>query len=193
MKQKTGCDAIKFQTYKSDRRVSNEVKSAKYAEEADGLQENIYQMFKRLEMSKKDHHEIFKYARRKKIEIFSTPFDESSVDFLEKLKVKFYKVASIDLVNLPLIKKIGMTGKPLILSTGMSNLSNVEDAIEAFKSTGNENLILLHCLSSYPANENEMNLKAIKTLKNNLIYQWDYQIIFQELKFRYFHSVLVQI
>ena len=60
-----------------------------------------------------------------------------------------------------------MTGKPLILSTGMSNLSNVEDAIEAFKSTGNENLILLHCLSSYPANENEMNLKAIKTLKNN--------------------------
>ena len=165
--KRVGCDAIKFQTYKSDNRVSNEVKSAKYAEEADGLQENIYQMFKRLEMSKKDHVEIFRYARRKKIEIFSTPFDENSVDFLEKLKVKFYKIASIDLVNLPLIKKIGFTGKPLILSTGMSNLSNVEDAIDTFKSTGNKNLILLHCLSSYPANENEMNLNAIKTLKNN--------------------------
>lgn len=165
--KKIGCDAIKFQTYTAEKRVSNEVKSVKYAEEADGLQENIYQMFKRLEINKKEHNEIFRYARKMNIEIFSTPFDEDSVNFLEKLKVKFYKIASVDLVNIPLIKKVGLTGKPLILSTGMSNLSNIEDAIEAFKSTGNNNLILLHCLSSYPANENEMNLNAIKTLKNN--------------------------
>jgi len=165
--KKIGCDAIKFQTYKAGDRISKEVMSAKYAEEADGLQENIYQMFERLEINNKEHSEIFKYARKKRIEIFSTPFDEKSVDYLEKLKVKFYKIASIDLVNIPLIKKVGATGKPLILSTGMSNLSNIEDAIEAFKSTGNKNLILLHCLSSYPANENEMNLKAINTLKNN--------------------------
>ena len=72
-----------------------------------------------------------------------------------------------DLVNLPLIEKVGKTGKPVILSTGMSNLGTVEEAIERFKKTGNKNLILLHCLSSYPANENEMNLKAIKTLKRN--------------------------
>ena len=73
----------------------------------------------------------------------------------------------MDIVNLPLIKKIGNTGKPLIISTGMSNLSIIEDAIKTFKETGNRNLILLHCLSSYPANENEMNLKAIKTLKKS--------------------------
>ena len=165
--KKLNCDAIKFQTFTADQRISKEVKSVKYSEEADGLQENIYEMFERLSINKKEHKEIFAYARKKGIEIFSTPFDEKSVDLLEELNVKFYKAASVDLVNLPLIKKIGYTGKPLILSTGMSNIGNVQDAVEAFKSTGNKNLILLHCLSSYPANEKEMNLNAIKTLKNN--------------------------
>jgi len=165
--KKINCDAIKFQTFTANQRISKKVKSVKYSEEADGLQENIYEMLERLSITEKEHKEIFRYAKKKGIEIFSTPFDEKSVDFLEKLKVKFYKIASVDLVNLPLIKKIGYTGKPLILSTGMSNIGNVQDAVEAFKSTGNKNLILLHCLSSYPANEKEMNLKAIKTLKSN--------------------------
>ena len=165
--KKANCDAIKFQTFTANRRISKEVKSVQYSEEADGLQENIFEMFQRLSFDMKQHKEIFSYAKKKKIEIFSTPFDEQSVDMLESLNVKYYKVASVDLVNLPLIKKIGYTGKPLILSTGMSNLGNVQDAIDTFKSTGNQNLILLHCLSSYPANEKEMNLNAIKTLKNN--------------------------
>jgi len=164
---KVKCNAIKFQTFTAKSRISKETKSVKYAEEADGLQENIYEMFERLSLNEKAHREIFKYAKKKGIEIFSTPFDENSVIFLEKLGVKFYKVASVDLVNLPLIKKIGETGKPLILSTGMGTISLVEEAVECFKNTGNKNLILLHCLSSYPANEREMNLNAIKTLKTN--------------------------
>ena len=90
-----------------------------------------------------------------------------SVDYLEKLNVKFYKIASVDLVNLPLLQKVAKTKKPVILSTGMSNLANIEDAVEVFKKNGNKNLILLHCLSAYPANKNEMNLKAILTLKRN--------------------------
>jgi sialic acid synthase SpsE/protoporphyrinogen oxidase len=162
--RKTNCDAIKFQTFKADSRVSKVVKSVKYAEKADGLQENIHEMFERLALSYSDHKKLFNYAK-KKIEIFCTPFDEEDVDFLETLKVNFYKIASVDLVNIPLIKKVGLTGKPLILSTGMSNLSLIEDAVNAFKETGNQNLILLHCLSSYPSNENEVNLNAIKTLK----------------------------
>ena len=165
--KKTSCDAIKFQTFKADSRVSNVVKSAKYAEKADGLQESIHEMFERLSLSYADHKKLFDYAKIKKIEIFCTPFDEEDVDFLESLKVNFYKIASVDLVNIPLIKKVGLTGKPLILSTGMSNLGLIEDAVNAFKETGNQNLILLHCLSSYPANENEVNLNAIKTLKNS--------------------------
>jgi N,N'-diacetyllegionaminate synthase len=165
--KKTRCDAIKFQTFKADSRVSNVVKSAKYAEKADGLQESIHEMFERLSLSYEDHKKLFDYAKIKKIEIFCTPFDEEDVDFLESLKVNFYKIASVDLVNIPLIKKVGLTGKPLILSTGMSNLGLIEDAVNAFKETGNQNLILLHCLSSYPANENEVNLNAIKTLKTS--------------------------
>ncbi len=165
--KKIKCDAIKFQSFKADKRVSKIVKSAKYSEKADGLQEDIQEMFKRLELNFNEQKKLFEYARKKKVEIFSTPFDVDDVNFLEKLKVSFYKIASVDIVNIPLIKKIGNTGKPLILSTGMSNLSIIEDAIKAFKETGNKNLILLHCLSSYPANENEVNLKAIKTLKKN--------------------------
>jgi len=142
------CDAIKFQTFNTNARVSAKVKSANYAEKADGLQEDINEMFNRLKIDNKFHYEIFSYAKKKKLDIFSTPFDEKSVDFLEKLGVKFYKLASVDAINIPLIEKIGKTGKPLILSTGMCDIGNVNDAVEAFKSTGNRNLILLHCLSS---------------------------------------------
>lgn len=163
--KKIGCNAIKFQSFNPSERVSKEVKSAKYSEKADGLQEDIFEMFSRLSLSQSDTKKLFNYAKKKKIDIFSTPFDIKSVDYLEKLGVKFYKLASVDLVNIPLIKKLGNTQKPLIISTGMSNLGAIEDAVEAFKKTGNNNLILLHCLSSYPANEKEMNLNAIKTLK----------------------------
>jgi sialic acid synthase SpsE/protoporphyrinogen oxidase len=160
------CNSIKFQTYLENSRVSSKVKSVNYVEKADGLKEDINEMLQRLSIDKKFHQKIFSYAKKKKLEIFSTPFDEKSVDYLEELKVNFYKLASVDIVNLPLIKKIGSTNKPLIMSTGMSNISTVYEAVDAFKQTGNKNLILLHCLSSYPANENEMNLKAINTLKN---------------------------
>ena len=165
--KKAGCNAIKFQSFKAENRVSKKVKSVNYAEKADGLQENIYEMFKRLSLSFSDTKKIFEYASKKKIEIFSTPFDESNVDMLEKLNVKFYKIASVDLVNIPLLEKVAKTKKTVIVSTGMSNLSNVEEAVEVFKSNGNKDLILLHCLSSYPANANEMNIKAIQTLKKN--------------------------
>ncbi len=162
---KCGCDAVKFQSFNPNSRVSGKVKSANYAEKADGLQEDINEMFNRLRLDNSFHKKIFDYAKKKKILIFSTPFDEKSVDLLEKLNAPFYKIASVDAVNIPLIIKVGKTQKPLILSTGMCDISNIHDAVEAFKSTGNSNLILLHCLSSYPANEAEMNLNAINTLK----------------------------
>jgi sialic acid synthase SpsE/protoporphyrinogen oxidase len=165
--KRINCDAVKFQTFQAESRVSKKVKSIKYAEKADGLQEDIFEMFKRLSLTYKQQKELFKHAKKKKIEIFSTPFNETDVDFLEDLGVNFYKIASMDTVNLQLIKKIGLTKKPLILSTGMSNLSIIEDAVNTFRQTGNKNLILLHCLSSYPANENEVNLNAIKTLRAN--------------------------
>ncbi len=162
----SGCSAIKFQSFTKGSRVSKTQKFARYAEEADGLQENIYDLFDRLSLSFKDQREIFNYAAKKNIPIFSTPFDFESVDFLEDLGVFAYKIASMDLVNLPLIEYIGKKMKPIILSTGMSTLSNIEDAVNSILKTGNPNIILLHCNSSYPAPEEEMNLSAIETLKN---------------------------
>lgn len=161
----SGCHSIKFQTFSKGSRVSKKVKAAKYAEKADGVQEDISEMFDRLSMSYEDTTEIFNYAKSKGILIFSTPFDIEAVDFLEKWNVPMYKIASMDLVNIPLIRKVAKTQKPMILSTGMSSLAHVEEAIETICKEGNPNIILLHCNSSYPAAENEMNLKAILTMK----------------------------
>ena len=161
-----GCSAIKLQSFSKDSRVSKEEKAAKYAEEADGLEENLYDLFQRLSLSYNDQKKIFEYANSKKMPIFSTPFDNESVDLLEELNVFAYKIASMDLVNLPLIRHTARTMKPIILSTGMSTISNIEDAVDVILKVGNPNIILLHCNSSYPAPEEEMNLAVINTLKN---------------------------
>ena len=162
-----GCDAVKLQSFKPYSRVSKAVRAEKYVEKIIGLEEPMSDMFKRLSLSERDQQSLFSYARKKNIEIFATPFDEESLIFLEKMNVNFYKVASMDIVNLPLIKKVAHTGKPIILSSGMSTIGQVEDAVNAVSSTGNKNLILLHCNSSYPADPEEMNLDTINTLKKN--------------------------
>ena len=146
-----GCDAVKFQTYETDSRVSNKVKSANYADKTIGLEESIGDMFNRLRLDKDKHKEIFKYARYKNIEVFSTPFDEASFEYLETLGVNLYKIASMDIVNLKLIKKVAESKKPIIISTGMSSLGQVEEAVNTVKEAGNTKLMLLHCNSSYPS------------------------------------------
>ena len=162
-----GCDAVKFQTFKAKSRVSNAVKAVKYAETIIGTEETIYEMFDRLAMPFEQQREIFEYARKQGIEIFSTPFDFECVDFLEELNNPIYKIASMDTVNLPLIEYVAKTGKPMIMSTGMTTLGQIEEAIETVRDAGNPNLILLHCNSSYPAALEEMNLKVINTLQQS--------------------------
>ncbi|MCH9644441.1 MAG: N-acetylneuraminate synthase family protein [Gammaproteobacteria bacterium] len=162
---RTGCDAIKFQTFLPDSRISNKVKSINYAETVIGLEETLAQIFNRLAMPFDKQKILFDYAREKGIEIFSTPFDKASVDFLETMNVNLYKIASMDLTNLPLIEYVAKTGKPMILSTGMSTLGQVEEAVNIVQKVGNSNVVLLHCNSSYPASPSEMNLNAINTLK----------------------------
>ena len=162
---RTGCNAIKFQTFLPESRVSSKIKSVHFVEKADGIEETLHDMFKRLSMSFKDQKELFEYARYQDIEIFSTPFDFESVDFLEEIGVNVYKIASMDLVNLPLIEYVAKTNKPIILSTGMANLGAIEDALGIISKTGNSNVVLLHCNSTYPASEEDMNLNAINTMK----------------------------
>ena len=116
-------------------------------------------------MSFEEQKELFAYARERGISIFSTPFDFESVDFLESIGVGVYKIASMDLVNLPLIEYVAQKGKPIILSTGMSTLGQIEEAVDVVRQEGNPHLMILHCNSSYPAAQKEMNLKVIQTLK----------------------------
>lgn len=161
----TGCDAIKFQTFRASSRISKKVKAVKYAETIIGLEETLFDMFERLAMDFNQQQELFEYAKNKGLEVFSTPFDFESVDFLNSIGVSIFKIASMDLVNLPLIRYVAKTGKPIILSCGMSMLGQVEEAVGAVIKEGNPNLMLLHCISSYPASPEEMNLNVILTLK----------------------------
>jgi sialic acid synthase SpsE/protoporphyrinogen oxidase len=162
-----GLKFVKIQTYTSgNSRVSSKVKSANYVEKITNQEETLDEIFDKYNLSQSEQIAIFQYARERGLTIFSTPFDIESAIFLnEHLHVDCFKIASVDLVNLPLIDLVSSFGKPMILSCGMSNLSEIEDALSVIRSNQNENVILLHCNSSYPAPEEEMNLEVINTLK----------------------------
>lgn len=161
---KNGADAVKLQSYKSKHRVAKDGKTSRYVEKVLGIEETDFEMFKKNELSYEQTKELFQYAKNR-IVIFSAPFDLDSVVELEELNIDCYKIASFDLVNLPLIRKVAETLKPIILSTGMSNLSEIEDALRIIKSVGNDNVILLQCTSSYPCAPESMNIRAIDTMK----------------------------
>ncbi len=158
-----GCNAAKFQTFNTDR-ISAKVLDARYNEDILDLEENLHQLFSRLIFSWEEMKEIFMYARSRNIDVFSTPFDLDSLEMLDKLDVPAYKIASMDLVNLPLIRAVALKMKPMIISTGMSTLGDIEEAVNAVLEAGNPNLILLHCVSSYPASAAESNLRMIQRL-----------------------------
>jgi len=147
-----GADAVKFQTFKTENLVSKSLK-------------DFFEMVKKLELGEEDFLELSKYANKKKIIFFSTPTDEDSIDLLYKLEVPAFKIASGDLTYLPFIGYAAEKDIPIILSTGMSNLGEIEEAVDTVYSKGNKNLALMHCVSSYPASVTDLNLNVIKTLK----------------------------
>ena len=127
-------------------------------------------MIKKLELRYEDFFKISRYCNKKKIEFLSTPYDLESVDFLEKLKVKRYKIASTDLVDLILHQKVISTKKPVIISTGASNLKEIEKTINFYKSKNHNKISLLHCVSNYPCSDESINLNVLKTLKSQFKY-----------------------
>lgn len=162
--KEAGVDAIKFQTFKAENLVTKEAPKAEYQKETtgDGSQ---FEMLKKLALSLEDHIILKKYCEEKGIMFISTPFDFESVDLLEKTDVSLYKVSSGDLTNLPLLSYIANKNKPIILSTGMANLGEVEEAVETISKAGNDRTILLHCTSNYPTAYEEVNLRAMLTMK----------------------------
>lgn len=160
-----GVDAIKFQTFKAENLVTKNALKANYQKQTTG-NGNQYEMLKKLELSYDDHLILKKYCDEKGIIFISTPFDFESVDLLVKLDIPLYKISSGDLTNLPLVNYIAKLNKPMIISTGMADLGEVEDAVEAIKETGNNKISLLHCTSNYPTDYGDVNLNAMITLKN---------------------------
>lgn len=163
--KKYGADAIKIQTYKPETMTVNS--RDKIFKIKKGLWKNYYMwdLYKKAFTPYEWHKELFEYAKKIKITLFSTPFDSSAVDLLEKLNCPIYKVASFELTDLPLIKKIALTKKPMIISTGMANLSEINEAVKVAKQNGCKNLTLLYCVSNYPSKISDFNLYNIHILK----------------------------
>ena len=160
----TGCDAIKLQTYTPDTMTLDHdsddflIKGGLW----DGYK--LYDLYKEAQTPFEWHEALFAHARELGVEIFSSPFDESAVDFLDGLDVSAFKIASFELTDIPLIRHVAKKGKPMIMSTGLASLDEINDAVEAAKLEGNHQIILLHCVSSYPAPIDQSNVKTVKHL-----------------------------
>ncbi|AOR23421.1 N-acetylneuraminate synthase [Clostridium taeniosporum] len=166
MAKECGADAVKFQTFKAEESTGLFAEKAKYQKENDKTEESQLEMIKKLELPFENFKEIKEYCDEKKIIFLSTPDGKESLNYLVKLNVEFIKVGSSEITNIGFLKAIGDTGKPIILSTGMSTLGEVEKAISTIYSTGNKNVRLMHCTSDYPTKVEDVNLKSMITLKN---------------------------
>jgi len=159
----SGVDAIKFQTYTAAKLTTKT--APKYWD--DGIKnESQFDVFSKLDkLSDNEWEEVFDYAKNKKIICFSTPFDEESVDMLDSLNVPAFKIASADITHLPLIRKIAAKKKPVFISTGMSTIEEIHDAISTIENEGNDEIVIMHCITSYPTKPEDANLDMITTLK----------------------------
>lgn len=159
-----GADAIKFQTFKAEKVISSQAPKAVYQLQTTDTSESQLDMVRHLELSFDAFRELYAYCQEKDILFMSTPFDEESVDFLVDLGVTVFKIPSGEITNLPFLTYVASKGKPMIVSTGMSYLGEVDTAVRSIEKTGNRDLVLLHCVSNYPADPADVNLYAMQTM-----------------------------
>ena len=161
-----GVDAVKFQTFRAEEFVSNPDEAYTYKSQGKLVTESMLEMFKRYEFSEGEWKEIFNYCKNMNIICFSTPQNPSDLDFLLKIvDLSIIKVGSDDLTNLELLKYYASKNKPMIISTGMAFISEIEDAVEIIREKGNNDLVVLHCISSYPTEAEEVNLRKMLTIR----------------------------
>lgn len=164
--KKSGADAVKIQTYTADTMTLNCNTEYFKIKEGPWKGSTLYDLYQDASMPWDWHKELVEYAADVGVTFFSTPFDNSAVDLLEDLGVPLYKIASFEIVDIPLIKYVASKKKPIILSTGMATLPEIELAVNAIRAEGNEDIILLKCTSNYPAEPKNMNLGNISILKD---------------------------
>ena len=162
-------DYVKFQTFKADKIVSKSAKKAKYQKNNTGdNNDSQYEMLKRLELSEDDHVKLQEYSTKKGVKFFSTAFDLDGLDYLNTLGFEMFKVPSGEITNYPYLAKLATFNKPVILSTGMANLEEINAALKVLTSSGLtlEEITVLHCNTEYPSPMSDVNLKAMQTIAN---------------------------
>ena len=161
-----GADAVKFQTFKAEKVIAVNAPKADYQKETTGSNESQLEMVKKLELDEAAHKKLLNHCQEKGIQFLSTPFDLESIDLLNRLGLKMFKIPSGEITNLPYLKKLGALKKRLILSTGMADLGEIEDALDLLTEAGTPlgNITVLHCNTEYPTPFEDVNLRAILTI-----------------------------
>ncbi len=161
-----GADAVKFQTFKAKNLVSRNAQKAKYQKKTTQIDENQFDMLKKLELDIETHKELIKYCKEKDIMFLSTPFDHDSIELLVDLGLEIFKIPSGEITNLPYLRYIGKLNKEVILSTGMSDIGEIEDALDVLINAGTkkENIVILHANTEYPTPMEDVNLRAMQTI-----------------------------
>jgi N,N'-diacetyllegionaminate synthase len=167
---RAGADLVKFQTFDADHLATPQAVKAAYQDRSSGTPESQHSMLRRLELSREMHEVLIGHCRGCGIGFFSTGFDCDSVDFLAQLGLERFKIPSGEITNLPYLRHIGRYGKPVILSTGMANLGEIESALDVLEQagTGRERITVLHCTTQYPAPMADVNLRAMLTIRDAL-------------------------
>lgn len=160
-----GVDAVKFQSFKAKNLVTKYADKAIYQQKNTENNESQFEMLKKLELSYSSHIELINYCNKKNIKFLSSAFDLESIDLLNKLNIDIFKIPSGEIENVPYLKRIAQTGKKVILSTGMCNLSDIEFALDILRKNGANDITVLHCNTEYPTQMEDVNLKAMNTIK----------------------------
>lgn len=163
-----GADAVKFQTFKAEKIIAANAPKANYQKEGTGSDESQLEMVKKLELDENAHIILNRHCQDKGIQFLSTPFDLESIDLLNRLKLEIFKIPSGEITNLPYLRKLGALKKQLILSTGMADLDEIKDALDVLTEFGTalENITVLHCNTEYPTPFEDVNLRAMLTIRN---------------------------
>ena len=171
-----GVDAVKFQTFKAKNLVSKNAKKAAYQKETTDASESQFDMLKKLELDVNTHHELITYCQSKNIMFLSTPFDHDSIELLVELGLEIFKVPSGEITNLPYLRQIGSLNKRVILSTGMANIGEIEDALDVLIEAGTlkDEITVLHANTMYPTPMEDVNLRAMVTIGNTFDIAYGY-------------------